>query len=279
MKRAGEHLLDALTDKGMVINEKDSCHTIGTRTVTVVPRPGTPAILMRPPSKRARSVIPSRPIDSRDLGLGDAAPVVFHHERQQLAALAQRDAHRAGVRVANHIGQRLLHDAKQRQGSRAILQLALPLRAQAAPDAGSRLELRGFPLNCLGQSKVIEHRRPQVGGDLPHRLDADLDQADQRLQLVDELNPRLRIALSELGHQPHELQLQAGQHLPELVVQLAREPRPLFLARRFQTQRQGVEPVLCCARPRPATQSPRRGARLYLWHAGSMVRIGMAAVR
>ena len=54
----------------MIVNEKNTGHVLsraptpGTFTVTVVPRPGAPAIETRPPSRRARSVMPSKPIDS-----------------------------------------------------------------------------------------------------------------------------------------------------------------------------------------------------------------------
>ena len=87
---------------------------------------------------------------------------------------------------------------------------------------------------------MIEHGRPKVARDLTDRLNADLDQSDQRLQFVDELNARLRLVLAELVDEPHELQLQAREHLPELVVQLASDSGALFLPRQLQPKREGV---------------------------------------
>ena len=114
---------------------------------------------------------------------------------------------------------------------------------QPAADARPRLELRRFPLNRFLQAEMIEHRRPQIARNLADRLDAHLDQPDQRLQLVDELNARLRLAVAELIDQPHELELQARQHLAELVVQLSGDSRALFLARQLQSKREGCKPV------------------------------------
>ncbi len=79
---------------------------------------------------------------------------------------------------------------------------------------------------------------------MSNRLDADFDQSHQRLQLVDELNAGFRLALSQFVHQPHEFQLQAGQNLTQLIVQLACDARPLILARIFQAQGQRVQAVL-----------------------------------
>ena len=42
--------------------------------------------------------------------------------------------------------------------------------------------------------------------------------------------------LSQLVDQPHELELQAREHLPKLIMQLARDAGALFLTRVFKSQ-------------------------------------------
>jgi hypothetical protein len=88
---------------------------------------------------------------------------------------------------------------------------------------------------------MIQNRRPKVARDLAHRLDADFDQPDQGLQFVDELNAGLRLAVSQLVHQPHELELQTREHLPELIVQLACDSRALFLSRNLESKRKRLQ--------------------------------------
>ena len=109
---------------------------------------------------------------------------------------------------------------------------------------------------------MIQYRRPQIARDLSHRLDAHLDQADQRLQLVDELNARLRLGVAQLIDQPHEFELEAREHLPELVVELPGDARSLRLARKLESKRERMKTVAAqigvrCAAPTDVPQSRR----------------------
>ena len=107
---------------------------------------------------------------------------------------------------------------------------------------------------------MIQHSRTKIARDLANRLDAHLDEPDGRLQFVDELETRLRLVVAQLVDEPHELEFEAREHLPELVVQLSRDSRALFLASQLQSKREGtLAPGLQRARgePRPSASRAR----------------------
>ena len=105
---------------------------------------------------------------------------------------------------------------------------------------------------------MIEDRRSKLARDLTDRLNAHFDQSDQRLQLVDQLNARLRLGVAQLIDQPHELELEAREHLAELVVKLAGDSRALFLSRGLQSKRERMKRVT--ARGDRVRRAGRRGA-------------------
>ncbi|EEF26108.1 conserved hypothetical protein, partial [Ricinus communis] len=91
-----------------------------------------------------------------------ADAVVGHAQRQAPPVQRQRDVDPAGLCVAAHIGQRLLHTAEQHRGqcarhggARALLR-----QLQRAGQAAALAELRRLPLQRGLQAKV-QHRRPQ----------------------------------------------------------------------------------------------------------------------
>src|SRR5262245_47023640 len=83
---------------------------------------------------------------------------------------------------------------------------------------------------------MIQCGRPQVRRNPLHRRDADLDQADQRLDAIDRL--AIDALLPERSGGPRQFELDGRQRLAELVVQLAREVRSLFFARCLHARRQ-----------------------------------------
>ena len=190
--------------------------------------------------------MPSRPIDST---LSNSAfvmprPLSSMVERQYPAAYAHADAYRPCVRVTDDVGQRFLKDAEQRKLPCAIGQTILESPRDATADTCSRLKFRRFPLHRFLQSKVIEHRRPQITRNLANRLDAYFNQSNQRLKLVDELYTWLGFAFAQLIDEPHELQLEARQHLAQLVVELTRDSRAFFLTSHLEAQRKRVQTLL-----------------------------------
>ena len=49
--------------------------------------------------------------------------------------------------------------------------------------------------------------------------------------------------VAQLIDQPHELELEAREHLAELVVKLAGDARALFLSRELQSKRERMKPL------------------------------------
>ena len=83
---------------------------------------------------------------------------------------------------------------------------------------------------------MIERRRTQLRREALDRLDADLDEPHERLEAIDGVR-RDVLARHRLRGSP-ELELDGRQRLPELVVQLARQRRPLVFARRLHARRE-----------------------------------------
>ena len=83
---------------------------------------------------------------------------------------------------------------------------------------------------------MVERRRPQRRRQPANRLGRDVDVADHRLHAVDHL--RREPERQEIADRPGQVDLQAGQGLPELVVQFPRQMRPLGFAGRMQAGRE-----------------------------------------
>src|SRR4029453_11748343 len=117
-------------------------------------------------------------------------------------------------------------------------------------------------LEGLPQAEMIQDCRAKLARNLADRLNAHFNQSDQRLQLVDQLNARLRLGVAQLIDQPHELELEARQHLAELVVKLSCDSRALLLSRKLQSKRERMKPVNARGRWRaPGPPARRRRSR------------------
>jgi hypothetical protein len=82
---------------------------------------------------------------------------------------------------------------------------------------------------------MIERGRTKVGRNATDHRYADVDLAHRRLQLVDHVAGRLQ--LLQPAQRRSEIELDAGEQLPEFVVQLAGEAGALFLAHPFDPLR------------------------------------------
>jgi hypothetical protein len=80
---------------------------------------------------------------------------------------------------------------------------------------------------------MIQRGGTEVGRNPLHAFDADLGQSDQRLQPIDPVREAL---LLEQRNETRQLELDGGECLTELVVQLASEHFPLFLASHLQAR-------------------------------------------
>ncbi len=83
---------------------------------------------------------------------------------------------------------------------------------------------------------MIQRGGTQIRGDSPDRRDPDLDEADERLQAIDD--HRSELLFVDFGAGAAELELDGGQRLAELVVELARQRGALLLTRRLYARRE-----------------------------------------
>ena len=184
-----------------------------------------------PSSPSERTLQPS----SRD---ADAVVAdVQHQPATPRRADRRRDA--AGLRMTNRVGQRLFEHA-ERRGRDLGIDGVVDARRDRHRDAGDRRHAPRFIFDGAAKVAMIEARRTEPGGNPPHHRDAEIDLADGRLQAIDDVAGRLQLAEPADGR--HEIELDAGEQLAELVVQLARDARPLFFAHLLETLRQrGIE--------------------------------------
>ena len=145
---------------------------------------------------------------------------------------AEVDVHARSARMPRHVGEDLLEDA-ERRGRHVDVELGgLRRQLRAAADAGALLEILRLPADRRHEAHVVEHLGPQAGGDLAHRLHRGVDQLAHRVGLLDE-----RLLAQALG-EPRDFHLESGQHLTQLVVNLAGDVRALFFPHRDQVRRQ-----------------------------------------
>jgi len=111
-------------------------------------------------------------------------------------------------------------------------------RRHAAAQAGPAGNRRRFKFDRRRQVE-IERRRTQVLGDAPHHARRHLDDADDRLQPVDQV--ARHVGLDELGGGMDQLVLERSELLSELVVQLAGDGGALFLAGEGDASREAAE--------------------------------------
>ena len=111
----------------------------------------------------------------------------------------------------------------------------------AADYPRARLELLRLPLDCFGQSEVVEYARTQLRRDSPDGGDRGVGQRDHGLYLLAqraELRPlpRFRDGLVETFKLPSE----ARQRRTQLVVNLARDAYSLLFPRRLKARGEGA---------------------------------------
>src|SRR5690348_17742030 len=107
------------------------------------------------------------------------------------------------------------------------------MRLEAA-DARLPVEMRA---QRRDQAEVVELQRPQAERELAHALERVARGVDALADL-----PRQRRAAG--AHRGLELDLERGQRLPDVVVQVAREPPALFFLDLEEAAREGAQPLL-----------------------------------
>jgi hypothetical protein len=83
---------------------------------------------------------------------------------------------------------------------------------------------------------VVEAWWAESRRDAPDHRDTEVDLSDSRLESIDDVAGCFELA--EAAGRGDEIELDAGEQLAKLIVQLAGDARPLFLAHLFETLRQ-----------------------------------------
>src|SRR5207249_4294708 len=112
------------------------------------------------------------------------AAVVLHFEDQLIFLLPQVNIYLGRLRVAHDIGERLLENAEDRRGPYRVQVHMLETRMETAGNSGALFKLLNLPLNRRLQAQIVQDRRTQFGGNLPHRADDRIHPARQFPKLL-----------------------------------------------------------------------------------------------
>jgi len=161
-----------------------------------------------------------------------ADPIVL--DRQAVLALHRLpvDPHPARLRVAGHVGERLLGNAVELVGLVRAQAPGIRERGFAA-HARALGELTAGEAERRLQAEVVEQGRAQRCRDPPHRGDA---LAEHGLDLRPVLLPPGRPLQRTMHHH-----LERGEQLPELIMHLARQPPALVLDAAVEAVREGLD--------------------------------------
>ena len=202
--------------------------TAGTRTITVVPRPGVDSIWRSAPTRAARSRIPISPSPSLTVsGVGwiESNAVVLDDERHMVGTAFEHDVHMVCSRVLDDVVQSFLREAiHHRLDLRRQALVCRPARVQLGADAEVFRPVAHVIRQRRLQADILEHRRSQFP-DTKRDVFVELPREFlQRFDLNAEVGSFADCALSVSRRQPER-----GQLLPELIVQLACDSPALVL--------------------------------------------------
>src|SRR5919197_1216723 len=172
--------------------------------------------------------------------LPEPDPVVPDLQHDVFSGPGQHDSDGLRMGVARNVGQGFLTDAEQRSPHvRPDLEAPTGRRDRAA-DAGALLELFRVPLHGGDEAQVVQDRGPELTGDPAHVVDRLVHDGAQGGDLRRLASRDVAEPLGEAS----ELELQAGQRLAELVVDLPRDAGPLLLPDGLQVRRERLEVVV-----------------------------------
>ena len=174
----------------------------------------------------------------------DPAAVVLDLEHQFAPGGTQPDIDARSLGVADHVGQRLLHDPEQGHREGQIQRDVGRRQGRHAGQAGPFLEIRRQPLDRRHQAQVVQYAGP-------HRRRNRLGGFDQALRarhhggdLVAQTGQIGGARGLQPAVQPREVDLQRGQPLPQFVVQFPGEAGALLLADVLDAGRQRAHPLM-----------------------------------
>ena len=215
-----EHHAQPTPHHRVVVGEQDPRRRHGNLSVTDVPPPGASADLERAADEQGTLAHPAH-AGSLD-GASDAATVIpnaqhastspsaFERERDPLGAgMAQRVRHRLlRHAIDDDLGLAVQRDA----GRRYRRSTSTPVRSASTHSCRS----------AAARPRSSSASGPQVARDRAHLL-------ERRPRRLARLADPLRRLPGDARLRAVELQQHRGQRLPDLVVQLARDPQPLVL--------------------------------------------------
>jgi hypothetical protein len=156
----------------------------------------------------------------------DATPVVAHLDEKPAAVVPEGDGDPGRACVADDVREGLLHEPKDGDRPVGVERDLVVFDRQPARDPGALLELPDLPLEGGDQPEVVDERGSEVACDRLHALERRVDDAAHALHLF----RHRRGPAVEMLPQPREVELQRGERLTELVVDLARNPASLLFA-------------------------------------------------
>jgi hypothetical protein len=134
--------------------------------------------------------------------------------------------------MTSHIRQGLLHDAENGRIPLTVRPELVEAQIKLATTATPLDEFLRLPFKGSFEPKVIENGRPELGGNVSRRIDNAIDQAHHLSR------PKGSQVLWQSATQPLKINLEARQHLPELIVQFPGQRCSFKLADLDQTRRQ-----------------------------------------
>src|SRR5207244_3944355 len=128
------------------------------------------------------------------------------------------------LRMTSHIRQGLLHDAENGRIPLVVRPELVEAQIELATTAAPLDEFLRLPFEGSFEPEVIENGRSELGGDVPGRIHNAIDQAHHLSRTKGSQGPWQPAA------QPLKINLEARQHLPELIVQFPGQRCPFKLA-------------------------------------------------
>jgi hypothetical protein len=138
--------------------------------------------------------------------------------------------------MANGVGQRFFEHAEGSGGDFRVNSV-IDARDDRHGDTRHRGHAARFIFNGPAEIAVVQTWRTQARRNASHHCDAQIDLPDGRLEPIDNISGRLEFAEPTDGGP--EIQLDAGEQLTQLVVQLACDSGALFFTHLLDALGQG----------------------------------------
>ena len=173
-----------------------------------------------------------------NLACGYTDAVVHHLEIEMIVGNSQIHFDAARLCVARNVRQDFLKYPEYGCGQFPVQNYLVLGQIEPATHSHALLELLRLPAECRYQSHFIKNLRPQAGRNSANEMHRGIDEAAHGFGFLH----KLLLGSVQLPGQPGHIHLQTGQHLSQLVVDFACNPRALFFA--YGNQARGQRPQL-----------------------------------